>query len=108
MNEQRNNGKGVFYGVIGVATLVVAIIGATFAATIIPLGLIFIKTVPYFNVMQELTDKINQVSREILMGIPVIKAFVKEFKENSYLCILQSSVSESELTNFSLSFRKLV
>ena len=31
MNEQRNNGKGVFYGVIGVATLVVAIIGATFA-----------------------------------------------------------------------------
>lgn len=31
MNEQRNNGKGIFYGVIGVATLVVAIIGATFA-----------------------------------------------------------------------------
>ena len=30
-NEQRNNGRGVFYGVIGVATLVVAIIGATFA-----------------------------------------------------------------------------
>ena len=26
-----NNGKGIFYGVIGVATLVVAIIGATFA-----------------------------------------------------------------------------
>jgi len=30
MNE-KNNGKGIFYGVIGVATLVVAIIGATFA-----------------------------------------------------------------------------
>ena len=29
--EKRNNGKGIFYGVIGVATLVVAIIGATFA-----------------------------------------------------------------------------
>ena len=28
---ERNNGKGIFYGVIGVATLVVAIIGATFA-----------------------------------------------------------------------------
>ena len=26
-----NNGRGVFYGVIGVATLIVAIIGATFA-----------------------------------------------------------------------------
>ena len=31
MNEQKNNGRGIFYGVIGVATLVVAIIGATFA-----------------------------------------------------------------------------
>lgn len=30
MNEN-NNGRGIFYGVIGVATLVVAIIGATFA-----------------------------------------------------------------------------
>ena len=36
-----NNGKGIFYGVIGVATLVVAIIGATFAyfgATVTPSG----------------------------------------------------------------------
>ena len=31
MKEQKNNGRGIFYGVIGVATLVVAIIGATFA-----------------------------------------------------------------------------
>ena len=31
MNEQKNNGRGIFYGVIGVATLVVAIIGGTFA-----------------------------------------------------------------------------
>ena len=31
MNENKNKGRGVFYGVIGVATLVVAIIGATFA-----------------------------------------------------------------------------
>lgn len=30
-NKNNNNGRGIFYGVIGVATLVVAIIGATFA-----------------------------------------------------------------------------
>lgn len=30
-NNNNNNGRGIFYGVIGVATLVVAIIGATFA-----------------------------------------------------------------------------
>ena len=28
---ENNNGRGIFYGVMGVATLVVAIIGATFA-----------------------------------------------------------------------------
>ena len=28
---ENKNGQGIFYGVIGVATLVVAIIGATFA-----------------------------------------------------------------------------
>ena len=44
----------------------------------IPFILIFIKTVPYFKVMQELTDKINQTSREILIGMPVIKAFVRQ------------------------------
>lgn len=31
MENNNNNGRGIFYGVIGVATLVVAIIGATFA-----------------------------------------------------------------------------
>ena len=29
--DNNKNGRGIFYGVIGVATLVVAIIGATFA-----------------------------------------------------------------------------
>ena len=29
--KENNNGKGIFYGVIGIATLIVAIVGATFA-----------------------------------------------------------------------------
>lgn len=41
MNEN-NNGRGLFYGVIGVATLIVAIIGATFA---------------YFSVSANITNK---------------------------------------------------
>ena len=61
------------------------IIAVTFAAAIIPFVIIFIRTVPYFKVMQELTDKINQTSREILMGIPVIKAFVRqEYEEERF------------------------
>lgn len=34
--------------------------------------------IPYFKIIQELTDKLNKISREILIGIPVIKAFVRQ------------------------------
>ncbi|RAP54460.1 MAG: hypothetical protein BZ137_02185 [Methanosphaera sp. rholeuAM130] len=37
---------------------------------------------PYFKRSQEIVDQINRVSREILMGIPVIKAFVRQQHEN--------------------------
>lgn len=37
---------------------------------------------PYFKRSQEIVDQINRVSREILMGIPVIKAFVRQKHEN--------------------------
>lgn len=33
---------------------------------------------PYFKKTQEIVDQINRVSREILLGIPVIKAFVRQ------------------------------
>ena len=43
---------------------------------------------------------INTNSLQCLLSTCSLIDFVKEFEENSYLCILQSSVSESELTNF--------
>ena len=77
----------LFSPILGIGSIIKAmelgtnllwIIGATFAAVIIPFVIIFAMTVPYFKVMQELTDKINQTSREILIGMPVIKAFVRQ------------------------------
>ena len=77
----------LFSPILGIGSIIKAmelgtnllwIIAVTFAAVIIPFVLIFAKTVPYFKVMQELTDKINQTSREILIGMPVIKAFVRQ------------------------------
>ena len=58
MNEQRNNGKGIFYGVIGVATLIVAIIGATFA---------------YFTASQTNNNKIKGNAATISFGLNVRK-----------------------------------
>ena len=71
-------GIGSILKAMELGTNLLWIIAVTFAAAIIPFVIIFIRTVPYFKIMQELTDKINQTSREILMGIPVIKAFVRQ------------------------------
>ena len=57
------------------------IILVTFLAVIVLLGIVLIKVVPYFKIIQEIIDKINKTSREILIGIPVIKAFVRQDHE---------------------------
>ncbi len=44
-------------------------------------GTLFIIAMPKFKKLQELTDKLNLVSREILTGLPVIRAFNTEKKK---------------------------
>ena len=71
-------GIGSIIKAIELGTNLLWIIGLTFVAVAIPFVIIFISVVPFFSKMQELTDKINQISREILIGMPVIKAFVRQ------------------------------
>ena len=54
------------------------IILVTFLAVLILLIIITINVLPYFKLTQELIDKMNKTAREILIGIPVIKAFVRQ------------------------------
>ena len=56
--ERNNNGRGIFYGVIGVATLIVAIIGATFA---------------YFTAQQSNNNTIKGNAASISFGLTVEK-----------------------------------
>ncbi len=42
------------------------------------LVIITVRVLPYFKLTQELIDKMNKTAREILIGIPVIKAFVRQ------------------------------
>ena len=53
----------IFVSFISVAILLVSVISTV---------------LPYFKKTQEIVDQINRVSREILLGIPVIKAFVRQ------------------------------
>ena len=57
------------------------IIGIAILAILFIVGTLFAIAMPRFKKLQDLIDKLNEVSREILTGIPVIRAFHKEKKE---------------------------
>ena len=59
------------------------IIGIAIVAILFIVGTLFIVAMPRFKKLQDLIDKLNEVSREILTGLPVIRAFNKEKKEES-------------------------
>ena len=77
----------IFAPMLGVGSIIKAfelgtdlswIIAVTFVAVILLLVIVIFKVLPYFKIIQEITDKLNKISREILIGIPVIKAFVRQ------------------------------
>lgn len=51
------------------------------AAVLILMGTLMVIAMPKFKIMQTLVDRVNLVSREILTGIPVIRAFGREKRE---------------------------
>ncbi len=57
------------------------IIGIAILAILFVVGTLFIIAMPKFKKLQDLIDKLNLVSREILTGIPVIRAFNTEKRE---------------------------
>ncbi len=59
------------------------IIGVAILAILFVVGTLFIVAMPKFKKLQDLTDKLNLVSREILTGLPVIRAFNKENREEA-------------------------
>ncbi len=59
------------------------IVGVAILAILVIVGTLFIIVMPKFKKLQELIDRLNQVAREILTGLPVIRAFNKENKEEA-------------------------
>ena len=57
------------------------IIVLAIAAVLCLIAVLFFVAMPKFKIMQKLVDKVNLVAREILTGIPVIRAFSREKKE---------------------------
>ena len=57
------------------------IIVVAVAALLCLVAILMALAMPKFKIMQDLVDRVNLVSREILTGIPVIRAFSREKKE---------------------------
>ena len=73
------------------------IIGVAIFAILIVVATLFAVAMPKFKKLQDLIDKLNQVSREILTGLPVIRAFNTEKKEekrfdNSNTLLMKANV----------------
>lgn len=61
------------------------IIGIAVGSIILLVGVLMAVTMPKFKKMQTLVDRLNLVSREILTGVPVIRAFSREkFEEERF------------------------
>lgn len=59
------------------------IIIAAVAAIAVIMGVLMKVAMPKFKIMQKLIDRVNLVSRELLMGLPVIRAFGREQHEEA-------------------------
>ncbi len=80
----------LFAPILGVGSIIKAfelgtdlswIILVTFVVVAVLLVVVVVRVLPYFKITQEIIDKINRTTREILIGMPVIKAFVRQDTE---------------------------
>ncbi len=78
-------GVGGIIKVLGTDSSMLWIIAAAVGAMLLMMGTIFIIALPKFKSVQKLVDKINLVTREILSGLMVIRAFnTQEHEEKKF------------------------
>jgi ATP-binding cassette, subfamily B, multidrug efflux pump len=67
------------------------------SALFVSVGLIIIRTVPKFRSMQHCIDSINRVLREQIVGIRVIRAFVRERYEATRFAAVNENLTQTTL-----------
>ncbi|MDT2671260.1 ABC transporter ATP-binding protein [Enterococcus dongliensis] len=78
-------GIGGIYRVYQTGTGMGWIVGVAVAGVLILVLTLLLTTMPKFKALQNLVDRVNLVSREIITGLPVIRAFSREkFEEKRF------------------------
>lgn len=81
------------------------IIVVAVAAILVLVGVLMIVAMPKFKIMQQKVDNVNLVARELLTGIPVIRAFTREKREEERFDEANSSLTKVMLfTNRTMTF----
>ncbi len=82
-----NNSHNTMTWIVGVAILAIVFI----------VGTLFIIAMPKFKKLQDLIDRLNLVSREILTGLPVIRAFNKETSEEERFDVANTNLMKTNV-----------
>ena len=73
------------------------IIGLAVISIFFIVGTLFGITMPKFKKLQDLVDNLNKVSREILTGLPVIRAFNTEKKEEERFDTVNTNLTKANI-----------
>ena len=85
----------------GMSWIIVVAVVAIMALVLVLMSL----AMPKFKKMQDLVDRMNLVSREILTGIPVIRAFSREKHEEQRFDVANTNLMQTQLfTNRVMTF----
>lgn len=90
-------GIGGLIKVLGTDRSMTWIIGVAILAIVVILSILFGTTMPKFKKIQIQVDKVNGVAREILTGIPVIRAFTTEKYEEERFDRANSELTRTNL-----------
>ena len=75
------------------------VIGVALVAILAVILVLFFVAVPNFKKVQELLDRVNLISREILTGLPVIRAFATEKYEEKRFVYCEFSIHSHFMYN---------
>ncbi len=90
-------GAGGIIMVSGTNTGMGWIIGVAVGVIMLLVGVLVKLAMPKFKQMQQLVDRLNLISREILTGIPVIRAFSREKHEEKRFAGANENLAKTQL-----------
>ncbi|MBP2100402.1 ATP-binding cassette domain-containing protein [Enterococcus rivorum] len=90
-------GLGGIYEVYKTGTGMGWIVGVAVAAVLTLVMTLLIFTMPKFKALQKLVDRVNLVSREIITGLPVIRAFSREKFEEKRFDVANTNLMKTQL-----------